>query len=70
MPPVLKPNACAPLLALALSACATLEPAKTPVQVEPPKLAPPPASVMVQRQPSFQERLRTFFSASPEKPTK
>ncbi len=66
----LKLSAFGLLLVAALCACETLPAAKKPVQVEPPKLPPAPANVMVVREPNFLQRLRTFFSASPEKPTK
>lgn len=58
------------LLVMALSACATPPPAKTPVEVPPVVLPPAPANVMVKREPTFQRRLLNFFSVSPEKPTK
>ena len=61
------------LCALALSSCTTPEslPAAPPqvVEVPGPRLAPPPADVMVKREANFRERLLNFFSASPEKPT-
>ncbi len=59
-----------PLLALAVSSCATqAPPAKLPVQIAPPSLAPPPASVMVARPADFRQRLLNFFSTSPTTPT-
>ena len=62
------------LLALALSSCATrakvIPPAPPQViEVPAPKLAPAPATVMVERKPDFRERLLNFFSPSPTTPT-
>lgn len=34
-----------------------------------PRPATPPADVMVKREPTFLQRLQTFFSGSPVKPT-
>lgn len=56
---------------LGLSSCATqLPPAKTPVLVQPARLPPPPADVMVPREQTFLQRLLTFSSTSPARQTK
>ena len=54
---------------LALSACVSIPPASNPVDVPPPKLAPPPPDVMVQRLPNFRLRLLGIFSLSSMTPT-
>lgn len=56
-------------LALVASSCASPPPAKIPVEVSPPELQPPPASVMVERLPNFRTRLLQIFSRSPTTPT-
>ena len=53
----------------AISGCATPPPPVTPAQIEPAKLPPAPADVMVPRPANFQQRLLDFFSSSPAKPT-
>ena len=58
------------ICALALAACASnLPPPMQPVEVAPPRLAPAPADVMVERQPNYLSRLLNFLSDSPAKPT-
>ena len=55
-----------PLCVLALSGCATQAPPLCqPVEVPPPKLAPPPADVMVERPANFRERLLAYFQTKP-----
>lgn len=56
------------LCVLALCACATPAPPRL-VEVSPPRLAPAPADVMVERPANFRARLLSFFSASPPTPT-
>lgn len=53
------------LLMLVVSACSTPAPIVRPVEIQPPKLPPVPADVMVAREPNFRQRLLDFFSASP-----
>lgn len=53
---------------VAISGCAC--PPSTPpsvLEVHPPRLPPPPADVMVPREPSFRDRLLRLFYASPPK---
>lgn len=52
----------APLIALLLSSCASSPPAHVPVTVPPPKLQPPPASVMLKRDANYLPRLCAIFS--------
>jgi len=58
----------APLFVLVLCACATPV-APRIVEVPPPKLAPAPPDVMVERPATFRQRLLDFFSSSPATPT-
>ena len=55
----------APLFALALCACATPTAPLRVVEIPPPRLAPAPADVMVERPVNFRQRLLDFFSSSP-----
>ena len=59
-------------LALAVSSCAcppqSVE-APTVIEVPPPRLAPPPPSVMEARPSNFRDRLQQIFSTSPTTPT-
>ena len=61
------------LFVLALSGCASSIPLPpppcTPVTVPPAQLPPPPADVMVPRDPTFRDRLLSIFSPSPTTPT-
>lgn len=67
--PKLMPLICA--AALLTAACASpCPPAPAPVVVPPPRLPDLPPEVMVERQPTFRERLLLIFSPSPTTPTK
>lgn len=59
--PKLNVNVMSLLLAMALSGCASLPPPVVPVEVKPPRLAPPPPEVMVPRQPHFRQKLQDAF---------
>lgn len=59
----------APLFALALCACATPTAPLRVAEIPPPRLAPAPADVMVERPVNFRQRLLDFFSSSPVTPT-
>ena len=58
-----------PLFALALCACATPTVPLRLVEIPPPRLAPAPPDVMVERPANFRQRLLDFFSSSPATPT-
>ena len=67
----LKPIGCAVLCLLALSGCASLQPAPTQVvEVKPAQLPPPPADVMVPREANFRQELLRIFGASQPEQTK
>ena len=52
-----------------LVGCASPLPAAKPMMLEPPKLPPAPADVMVERQPDFLQKLmERFWSAKPAEP--
>ena len=57
------------LLCVLLAACASPLPAARPIVVEPPRLPPPPSDVMVERPPTFLNRLLEILSISPPKQT-
>lgn len=58
------------LLGMGLSACASQPTALIPVEAPKAQLPPPPAEVMVERQPNFRERLLAIFSRWSTTPTK
>lgn len=64
----MKKNASSLLCALAIAGCTSTPPVRL-VETQCPELSPPPADVMVKREPNFLERLLSFLSASPAKPT-
>lgn len=58
------------ICATGVASCASPLPAPSkPVEVKPAQLPPPPADVMVKREPTFTQRLLNFLSDSPAKPT-
>lgn len=64
----MKKNALWLACALAIAGCTSAPPVRV-VETQCPELSPVPADVMVTREPNFLERLLSFLSASPAKPT-
>jgi len=54
---------------MALTACSSTPPVPRLVETPQLHLPPPPADVMVPREPNFLERIRSFFSDSAPTPT-